>query len=109
MNLYFDKIIQHLNRKKVIKTKIQKDGLTEWVLSKPIIEISKDEKSLYCSYGVHYLYIYYDSNRVYNSYKVSIESECTFAREQLLGVKTYETFVNSQEDVIECIRYRLRK
>lgn len=105
MNL--DKIEKHLSRKKPIPTKQTNAGVI-WKVSKPIIEYSEDGTILYCYYGKHYLCIRYDENCVYNPYKISIESQCVFASRQEIGVKYYEEVAPTQEDVIECIRYRLR-
>lgn len=108
MEQYFDRIIEHLKRKKPIKTRPQHHDETEWKVSKPIIQISDDGKSLWCDYGRHYLYIHYNDEKVYNPYEISIESQCVIARFQTVGVRDFSDIAPTQEDVIECIRYRLR-
>lgn len=109
MEEYFDKIIKHLNRKKPTKTPPKDNNSGDWIITKPIINISNDGKCLYCFYGVHYLYIYYNDKKVWNPYEISIESQCVFARYQTVGISFYDDVAPTQEDVIECIRYRLRK
>lgn len=108
MDQYFDKILLHLNRKKPIKTR-PKNNDSEWIVTKPITEISSDGKALYCYYGCHYMYIFYNDEKVYNPYEISIESQCVFAKYQTVGIRDYDDVAPTQEDVIECIRYRLRK
>ncbi len=106
---HFSKIIGHLNRKKPIKTRPKNENDKDWKVTKPVIEISDDGKSLYCYYGHHYMYIFYNDDNVYNSYEISIESQCVFAKYQTIGIRDYDDVAPTQEDVIECIRYRLRK
>lgn len=74
-------------------------------ICKPIIEI--DGNDLYCHHGFAYLFIRYDDNKVFNPYSISIEKQCVFARRQEIGTSFYTDVAPTQEDVIECIRYKL--
>ncbi len=96
----FDKIIAHFNKKKPAFT--EHSGK----ICKPIIEV--EDNQIYCFYSFSYLYIYFDENKAFNPYRISIESACVFARFQEVGTRYYTDYAPSQEDVIECIRYRLR-
>lgn len=108
MDTYFDEIISHLNRKKPILTQpTNKDAV--WSISKPVIEISDNGNVLCVYYGKHYMAIRYVEDSAFNPYKISIETQCVFAHRQEIGTRFYEDTAPTQADVIECIRYRLRK
>ena len=108
MDKYFDKIVAHLDKKKAILTQPQDPDATDWKVSKPIVSISEDGFHLFCYYGKHYLHVYYDDEKVFNPYKIDIESQCIFSTQDV-GVRFYEDIAPTEEDVVECIRYRLRK
>lgn len=108
---YFDKIVQHLERKKPVKTHIRTDGKpgeSSWEVTRPVVRISEDGLSLYCCYAHHYLFIRYNKDKAFNPYHISIESQVTFAWFQMEGTRCYEEDVPTQDDVLACIRYRLR-
>lgn len=102
---HFSEIIRHLSRKKPALTEVR---LGEWEVTKPVVELDPDGKNLYCRYGHHYLHIYYDEGHPYNPYRISIDSGCVFAREQVFGTRYYTDVAPTERDVVECIRYRLR-
>lgn len=96
---YFDKIIAHLNRKKPKLNEITH------TVCKPKIKV--DGCHFYCFHGYSYLYIFYDENKVFNPYSISIESQWVSKKWQEIGTKIYTDSAPTQEDVIECIRRRL--
>mgnify|MGYP007100377607 CR=1 FL=1 len=96
---YFDEIIAHLNRKKAKLNEITH------TVCKPQIKV--DGCKLYCWHGYSYLYIFYDKNKAFNPYRISIESQWTSGKYQEVGEKFYTDSAPTQADVIECIKRRL--
>jgi hypothetical protein len=97
-NELFGKIVKHLNRK---KPKINEITHT---VRKPLVEI--DGCILTCWHNYVYLHILYDKEKVFNPYRISIESQWVSSGQEV-GTKLYSDIAPTQEDVIECIRRRL--
>lgn len=107
--LYFDKIIKHLDRKKVKPT---------YGSDKQSVKVSyyfDDKLNTEQNYiMMHIDYNYYNMTVTYfpekrNPYKVYIEHQCVLGRSrQELGIHYWEDTWYRQEDVIEYIRYKLR-
>lgn len=103
----FDKIIQHLERKKAKPT---------YSTDKKPIKVKYEIIDRLNTNGYIHLsadYNYYNINIFYcpekqNPYHVYIETQCTFAWRQELGTKFWKDDWYQQEDVIEYIRYKLR-
>ena len=98
----FDKILQHLNRKKPKITDNSKG-----ISVKPICIIN--ENVLNVEYNHYYMQIIYCPDKI-NHYEVYIEYNlAVFGRaRQELGTRWWRDQWHEQEDVIEYIRYKFR-
>jgi len=111
MNEYpmFDKIIQHLNRKKPKPTyNSNKQPIKPVYYFNDMLKTEKNYIQIVVDYNCCHMAITYSPEKR-NPYKVWIETQCIMGMiRQELGTKYWEDDWHRQEDVIEYIRYKLR-
>jgi hypothetical protein len=103
---YFDKIIQHLNRKKPKPTwNSDKKPVKPTYYFQNYLNTEHNYIQMIVDYNYYHMAITYFPDKR-NPYKVWIEAQCVIR--QTIGTRFWEDTWYEQEDVIEYIRYKLR-